>query len=32
MMTAQPDVREKERELIVRCVAEAYETPVSFPV
>ena len=25
-MTAQPDVREKERELIVRCVAEAYET------
>lgn len=25
MMTAQPDVREKERELIVRCVAEAYE-------
>ncbi len=26
MMTAQPDVREKERELIVRCVAEAYET------
>ena len=26
MMAAQPDVREKERELIVRCVAEAYET------
>jgi hypothetical protein len=25
MMTAQPDVREKERDLIVRCVAEAYE-------
>ena len=25
-MAAQPDVREKERELIARCVAEAYET------
>jgi hypothetical protein len=24
-MTAQPDVRDKERDLIVRCVAEAYE-------
>ena len=24
-MAAQSDVREKERELIVRCVAEAYE-------
>jgi hypothetical protein len=32
MMTAQPDVRDKERDLIARCVAEAYETPVSFPV
>jgi hypothetical protein len=26
MMAAQPDVREKERDLIARCVAEAYET------
>ncbi len=26
MMAAQPDVREKERALIARCVAEAYET------
>ena len=25
-MAARPDVREKERELIVRCLAEAYET------
>ena len=25
MMTAQSEVREKERDLIVRCVAEAYE-------
>ena len=25
-MAAQPEVRENERELIVRCVAEAYET------
>jgi hypothetical protein len=25
-MAAQPDVREKERDLIARCVAEAYET------
>jgi hypothetical protein len=24
-MTAQSDVRDKERDLIVRCVAEAYE-------
>jgi hypothetical protein len=26
MMTAQRDVRDKERDLIARCVAEAYET------
>ncbi|HEX3305266.1 MAG TPA: hypothetical protein VHS32_03375 [Streptosporangiaceae bacterium] len=25
-MTAQPDVQRNERELIVRCVADAYET------
>ena len=25
-MAAQPDLREKERELIARCMAEAYET------